>query len=241
MTYAQFLLLFLVFPTAAMLALRPRIDRIHRVSVGLMTLIAVVYTTPWDNLLVARGVWGYGEGRVLATLGYVPVEEYAFFVLQPVLLGVWLGLLRGWRPTGSEPARPWVRWAGALFWLACTATGALLLRGDTLYLGLLLLWAGPPLALQAAYGGDWLLARAGPLALAVGAPTLYLWAADRLAIGLGIWEIHVSVGSVLGLPLEEALFFLLTNLLVVQGIALARPVFATGRIHPRPTATPARP
>jgi len=238
-TYAQFLLLFLVLPTALLLLRRPRIDRVHLVSMALLVVVAVAYTTPWDNYLVAQGVWGYGPGRVLATIGYVPVEEYLFFVLQPVLLGVWLASLRGWRLTGAEPARPWARWAGAAFWLACAGLGALILRGETLYLGLILVWAAPPLALQAAYGGDWLLARARPLGLAVAVPTLYFWAADRLAIGLGIWEIHTSVGAVLGLPVEEALFFLLTNVLVVQGLALARPVLAARQVHPRPAGRPA--
>ena len=34
---------------------------------------------------MARGVWGYGENRVLFTLGWVPFEEYLFFVLQTLL------------------------------------------------------------------------------------------------------------------------------------------------------------
>ena len=45
-------------------------------------LVALLYTTPWDNYLVYREVWGYPPGRVLATIGYVPVEEYLFFILQ---------------------------------------------------------------------------------------------------------------------------------------------------------------
>ena len=51
--------------------------------------------------------------------------------------------------------------------------------------------------------------------------TLYLWFADRTAIKLGIWTIapETSFGlSFFGLPIEEAVFFLMTNLLVVQGV-----------------------
>jgi putative membrane protein len=50
--------------------------------------------------------------------------------------------------------------------------------------------------------------------------------ADALAIHLGIWSIspRYTLGVALGpLPLEEAVFFLLTNLLVVQGLALLVP------------------
>jgi len=49
-----------------------------------------VYTTPWDNYLIWRDVWHYGTDRVVGTIGYVPVEEYLFFLLQPILTGFWL-------------------------------------------------------------------------------------------------------------------------------------------------------
>ena len=45
--------------------------------------------------LVFREVWGYPPGRVLATIGYVPVEEYMFFLLQPLLAGATLYWLLG--------------------------------------------------------------------------------------------------------------------------------------------------
>ncbi|HEX2080504.1 MAG TPA: lycopene cyclase domain-containing protein, partial [Longimicrobium sp.] len=60
-------------------------------------------------------------------------------------------------------------------------------------------------------------------AVAIGVPTLYLWMADAVAIRLGIWRISATqtLGIELGwLPLEEAAFFLATNLLVVQGLTL---------------------
>jgi lycopene cyclase domain-containing protein len=47
--------------------------------------------------------------------------------------------------------------------------------------------------------------------------------ADAVAIWAGIWTISpdYTVGvSAFGLPLEEATFFLFTNLLVVQGVLL---------------------
>jgi hypothetical protein len=58
----------------------------------------------------------------------------------------------------------------------------------------------------------------------VGLPTLYLWFADFYAITQeGIWWIskEYTLGlSLAGLPLEEMLFFLFTNLAVVQGLLL---------------------
>ena len=44
-------------------------------AIGIHLGLALVYTTPWDNYLVYKQVWGYPPGRVLATIGYVPIEE----------------------------------------------------------------------------------------------------------------------------------------------------------------------
>jgi hypothetical protein len=52
---------------------------------------------------------------------------------------------------------------------------------------------------------------------------VYLWVADAAAIHLGIWTIssEFTLGlEPFGLPVEEATFFLMTNLLVVKGILL---------------------
>ena len=229
MTYLQF---HLVFTLPAIFVLRlaaPRVlsrDALKAgVSLVVIAAIAFLYTTPWDNYLVQRGVWGYGADRVLATWGHVPVEEYLFFVLQPILTGLWLYHLLG-RQAGPpmRPLVPLVRWIGVAAWMGLTALGALLLRHEAgLYLGLILVWAGPVLALQWAYGGPVLWRWRRTWAWAVAVPTLYLWVADRIALELGIWHIseRYTLGADLfGLPLEEALFFAVTNLLVVQGLML---------------------
>jgi lycopene cyclase domain-containing protein len=98
MTYPLFLLVYLVLPIALLtFLLRARISAgWWRTVVGLAVLAAVLYTAPWDNYLVATGVWSYDPARVWnIVLGYVPLEEYLFFVLQPVLAAlITLGLLR---------------------------------------------------------------------------------------------------------------------------------------------------
>ena len=67
-----------------------------------LPVTAFVYTTPWDNFLVFREVWSYPPDRVLGRVGYVPYEEYAFFVLQTLISGLLLLLLM--RRTGATPA-----------------------------------------------------------------------------------------------------------------------------------------
>ncbi len=251
MTYLTFHLLFIA-PPIALLALLLRRERGANpgdgrpfLHLGAVILLAVVYTTPWDNYLVWRGVWWYGEDRVLATIGYVPVEEYLFFILQPVLTGLWfflvarrLGPDRG--NAGLEPAERRrmgvARVAGAGLYFVLAAAGALLLtsRSGT-YLGLILAWAAPVLGLQWAYAGHQIAARWRLFLTAVVPPTLYLWIADATAIHLGIWRIspEFTLGLAAGpLPIEEATFFLITNLLIVQGLMLFRYPPGAGRSAP---------
>ena len=58
-----------------------------------LSLIALIYTTPWDNYLIFRGVWTYPPDVVFGKLGYVPLEEYGFMILQTWLAGVLFALL----------------------------------------------------------------------------------------------------------------------------------------------------
>ncbi|WP_189005103.1 carotenoid biosynthesis protein [Deinococcus malanensis] len=190
-----------------------------------LPLVATVYTTPWDNYLVFREVWSYPPERVLGRLGYVPYEEYAFFILQTLISGLLLLLLMRRGGPARVAARPeLVRWGGAALLLGLAFVGALCLRQErTLYLGLILAWAMPVLAGQWAFGGDLLLGRARLFWTATLLPTTYLWLTDAYAISNGIWQIspRYTVGLNLGrLPFEEMLFFLVTNLLVVTGLML---------------------
>ncbi len=91
------------------------------------------------------------------------------------------------------------------------------------YLILLLVWLAPVLAIQWHAGARILRARWRVVALATLLPTAYLAAADHYALRAGIWQISAerATGIALaGLPLEELLFFLLTNLVVVQAVML---------------------
>ena len=96
MTYLSFLALFLVVPLgllAAGLLFMARQGRPLSSAAPIALLVhialAVAYTTPWDNYLVATRVWAYDPARVLGvTFGWVPLEEYLFFVLQTLLSGL---------------------------------------------------------------------------------------------------------------------------------------------------------
>lgn len=95
--------------------------------------------------------------------------------------------------------------------------------GQWTYLVFLLAWALPIILLQAWFGWP-ILRRQWRLYLAgVIIPWLWLSAADRLAIGAGVWTISPARSVpvlIFNLPLEELLFFLFTNILIVQGLLL---------------------
>jgi lycopene cyclase domain-containing protein len=99
-------------------------------------------------------------------------------------------------------------------------------RENTLYLGLITAWALPVIALQWFFGGHVSWRERRLLGMAIASPTLYMWVADAVAIQLGIWAIspHYLVGVYMGpLPLEEALFFLLTNCMVRPPLSTVAP------------------
>lgn len=240
LTYLQFHLAFLLpalmLMTATAFVSRSRLrgtglwrvgaGRTYWVGVAIITAVALAYTTPWDNYLIATGVWSYGAGSTLATIGHAPVEEYLFIVAQPWLTALWLAHLslpRGWG-TPTRPIRSRVVAVGLA--VALGVVGWRLLGTDaTFYLGAILAWAAPVLALQWAVGAPQLWARRRLVALGTLVPATYLCVADRIAIEYGIWilsERYTTGLTVAGLPIEEATFFLVTNLFVVQGLVLYR-------------------
>ena len=85
------------------------------------------------------------------------------------------------------------------------------------------MWALPPIILQLAFGAD-ILWRYRWIVLWTLLPVwIYLCFGDSLAIRSGTWTIDPvqSTGIMVGsLPLEEALFFLATNILIVFGMTV---------------------
>jgi lycopene cyclase domain-containing protein len=244
MTYSLFLLIFLGIPLV-ILILIAWFDRRSRRSLpaefsGLpawmpaltLIILAVVYTTPWDNYLVATGVWYYQPGRVWGvTLGWVPLEEYLFFVLQTLLASLWLVWLVKRLPRTTQPIQPDLPHARRIALSVLTpvwiGSGIVLASGwqPGTYLGLILVWALPPIMLQLWFGAATLWRHRLLATLTLASLTLYLSLADSLAIGIGVWTIdprqslQIYLGGVL--PFEEFLFFLATNTLVVFGMILA--------------------
>lgn len=93
----------------------------------------------------------------------------------------------------------------------------------TAYLVYELGWALPVIAVQWVAAGRELWRWRRLLAAAVLLSTVYLGACDAFALGHGIWRVDPArvVGVSLGvLPLEELVFYFLTNVMAAQGFVM---------------------
>jgi lycopene cyclase domain-containing protein len=242
MTYFGFLLQFLVIPIFVLAGIAWLDHRRGRklpaalrgypawILIAAHMLIALIYTTPWDNYLVATRVWWYDPDLVAGIIiGYVPIEEYTFFLLQPILASLWLLMLARRLPQPAQPlshplrVRRFATLITGSIWLVFVI---LLLAGwqPATYLSLLLAWSLPPVIFQMGFGGDILWRQRRIILLTLIPATIYLSFADSLAITSGTWTIdpEQSLNLWLGgiLPFEEAAFFFMTNLLIVLGMTL---------------------
>jgi lycopene beta-cyclase len=242
MTYFGFLLRFLVIPILVFLAIKYWDDRRNKqmngfrrgravwIGIALHVLLAVVYTTPWDNYLVATGVWYYNPDLVTGiVLGYVPIEEYTFFVLETILAGLWWWFLARRLPHPGKEFKPnrilvYVSTCVlTLLWLVFTY---LFFFGSAnwTYLSIILFWALPPIIIQLLFGADilWHYRRLVFWSLCV--PGVYLSLMDIVALHDTTWSISSSQTTGILffgiLPLEEILFFFITNVLLTFGMTL---------------------
>lgn len=242
MTYFGFLLRFLAVPILVLVAITYwdkaqmrcfRSGRAIWIAIGIHVLLAVVYTTPWDNYLVATGVWYYNPQLVTGlVIGYVPVEEYTFFVLETILAGLWwLFLARRISLPAISPAAfhksRLLTYASALLLLLVWFISVYLVffgHARWTYFSIILFWALPAIILQALFGADILWHYRKLVFWGVLIPALYLSLMDILALQATTWSISPSQTTGLVffgiLPMEEALFFFTTNILLTFGMTL---------------------
>jgi putative membrane protein len=85
------------------------------------------------------------------------------------------------------------------------------------------LWALPVIVFEWLYGGRILLRHWRFILIPSVGVAAFLTAADSVAISQGVWRfdhaqlLNIYIGPV---PIEEAIFFLLTNLMATQGLLL---------------------
>lgn len=229
LTYLQFHLVFSVPVLGLLWYFAPRYDAVRRrraaVGIAILVAIAYLYTTPWISYMIRRGAWWYADGAVLVRALSIPLGEYLFFTIQTVVTAFALHLI-GFDPTfreGDFDRKP--RIAGVVAGVAMVVAGLWLTTVDPsyLYLGGLIAWVGPVFALQWAVGGGYLVRTPRMWLAATFVPAAYFWIADRIAIAMGTWKISAEFTSgiaVLGLPIEEMLFFAAAGVMTVNGLVL---------------------
>lgn len=242
MTYFGFLLRFVVIPILILLAgtwwdhknnkPTPGFQNGRAVWIAILVhiMLAVIYTTPWDNYLVATGVWYYNPSLVTGiVIGYVPIEEYTFFVLETIISGLfwWFLAKRIPEPTEEFRLKRKIIYRSVsllvLFWMLFTYLFFSNNQPIT-YLSITLFWALPAIFPQLLYGADILWHHRKLVLPAILIPGTYLSLMDIVALKDTTWSIaeNQTTGILFFgiLPLEEVVFFFITNVLVVFGMTL---------------------
>ncbi|KAI0968754.1 hypothetical protein F4678DRAFT_474184 [Xylaria arbuscula] len=215
--------------------LRPLLSRLDLYKTFALILIAFFATLPWDSYLIRHGIWTYPPDAILGfRLLDIPAEELFFFIIQTYITALLYILfnkpiLHAQFLTNHEDSSPTTRrtktFGQIALSIAIIAGGILVKKGGQgTYLGLILIWACPFLLFTWTLSAYFLLRLPSAcIAIPICLPTLYLWIVDELALGRGTWAIES--GTKLGwciwgsLELEEAVFFLVTNTLIVFGLA----------------------
>jgi lycopene cyclase domain-containing protein len=251
MTYFGFLQRFLFVPILIFLAITYWDNRNNKkltgfrngravwTAIGIHVLLAVIYTTPWDNYLVATGVWYYNPDLVTGiVIGYVPIEEYTFFIVETILAGLWWWFLASrtsmiprfdrvaLTTKQFKPNKRLVYLSTCVLIFVWFLSTFLFFFGAAkwTYFSIILFWALPPIMLQFLFGADILWHYRKLVAWAILVPGTYLSLMDILALKETIWSIspNQTTGILFFgiLPLEEVLFFFITNTLLTFGMTL---------------------
>jgi len=203
---------------------------------GLVLLAVMVFTTPWDNLAAKWGIWGFPREKFSLRIGYLPVEEYAFFLLQSANVMLALRAVFHFVPDwqlGQEAeigkwtliclaasVIPWFFVAFQLYWLRRKA-------GPRVNYAIHLAWFLPVIYAQWILAPPLFFGHAALIALVTGAFGVYYTLADLAAVRAGTWffdEKQITGVKLAGvLPWEEIAFFFLTSLLVAQSYLLLLP------------------
>ncbi len=238
MTYLRFHLIFNLPPLVLLAALTGPLPWFVEEfeAAGLVLLAVVIFTSPWDNLAAKWGIWGFPREKYSMRIGYLPIEEYAFFLLQSlnVMLAVraLFHFVPNWQSgqgvlIGKDTLMylgasimPWLFIWFQLRWLRKRG-------GPCVNYAIHLAWFLPVIYGQWVLAPFLFLSHAGLLATVTVFFGVYYTVADFVAVRAGTWffdEKQITGVKLAGLlPWEEIAFFFITSLLVAQSYLLLLP------------------
>ncbi|RUS30064.1 phytoene synthase [Jimgerdemannia flammicorona] len=211
----------------ALLLYRPFYTKSDTFKLVFLSTVALVTASPWDNYIVYHKAWWYCPNCVLFVIGYVPIEEYMFFVIMTVMTTIFTGMVMRWdlptlhlkikSPLQSTLIRyvPIAGFASAAVWGWFNAIP----KTQTFYGGCILWYTMPVLGLLWWGAGNYIVSRFVPFAISIIVPTIYLCWVDIVALRAGTWHINEATSTGIFvidvLPLEEFGFFFLVNCVLV--------------------------
>jgi len=207
---------------------------------ALLVLVPVmIFTTPWDNYAAKCGIWGFSNGQFWKKIGYLPFEEYLFFIIQSLqAMALTVLVLRFGDYQSLDFLSDEMRMSrliiGGVGFVIFLILGFLFSGkwrhrsgGKWHYTWHLFFWFIPVVLLQWWIAPDVLVPRWPVLLLVTFLLGTYLSWADWMAIQRNIWffDHRQTTGWNIGgkMPWEEAAFFYLTSLLVCQSFLILLP------------------
>ncbi|KAJ1513896.1 hypothetical protein HMI56_001542 [Coelomomyces lativittatus] len=226
--------LYFTLPTLLVILflVRPILHSLAIVKLCILSILAFLYTTPWDNFILAFDAWSYCPKCVLFTVGYVPFEEYMFFIIQTWLSGLIATFIFHFSPSPTHllfktqllKNTKTIRVLGALFLLTVGVLHMYICTPGSpyFYFACIVWWSMPVIALQWYVAGHFILAQARNVAIAVLVPTFYLSLVDTFALQRNVWTITpksiLEIYLLKDFPLEEFFFFFITNVMLGEPV-----------------------
>ncbi|KAF7715187.1 terpene cyclase [Penicillium ucsense] len=207
----------------------PFFTRLEIWKIVILINVAVYATIPWDSFLIRNRIWTYPADAVVGwTLFEIPIEELFFFVIQTYCTSLLYTILTKHLVLPSfllDRSKPGAKNVGAAVIIAGIGFGAvcIMMQSNLTYMGLILTWALSVILFQWCLCGSFLLSfPKRQILMSVLIPTAYLWMVDRLSLQRGTWVIEKGTKLDIQfwgfLDIEEATFFLLSNVMVVFGM-----------------------
>lgn len=202
---------------------------------GALFLAVGIFTSPWDNAAVKKGIWGFPPHLHSFKIKYLPIEEYLFFFIQTLLVALstrsaylYFPSLSHHLETDLSPFNGIIIFLLFFIWFLF---GKLIKKNPLSqrwnYTFHLFFWFTPVILLQWGVGYN-VFTPVFPFLLLISlAWGLYYTLCDLIATYQGIW--HFDSQQIQGfkllniLPWEESAFFWITSLLVAQSYILLLP------------------
>lgn len=98
LTYMEVHLYYTLPLLAALLLIhRPFSSALTNFKLVFLCVVAFTTASIWDNYIVYHNAWSYCPTCVTAVIGYVPLEEYMFFIIMTIMTVHFTSLIMRWK------------------------------------------------------------------------------------------------------------------------------------------------